>query len=138
MSNLKIPRGPEELTAEWLTSALRETGAIGNAAVKSFDTKTLAEGVGFVGQLERVSLDYDLTEAGAPASLIAKFPGATEENREVGYAFRLYEREGRFYQETAREVELRTPRCYYSAMDVETGRYALLLEDLAPARVGDQ
>jgi len=35
-------------------------------------------------------------------------------------------------------VELRTPRCYYRAMDVEGDRYVLLIEDMAPAIVGDQ
>ena len=138
MTKLRIPAGPQDLTPQWLTHALRQTGAIGDAKVKSFDAETIAEGVGLIGQLARVRLHYDGAEAGAPASLIAKFPAEAQENRDAGNLFRFYEREIRFYEEIADEVELRTPRRYYSAMDVDAGEYVLLLEDLAPARVGDQ
>ena len=138
MEKLKIPAGPDEITTQWLTHALRQTGAITDVTVESFDTKTIAEGVGLMGQLAQVTLYYDGSEAGAPRSLIAKFPAAAAENREIGNIFRFYEREVRFYEEIADEVEMRTPRCYYSAMDVEADEYVLLLEDLAPARVGDQ
>lgn len=138
MPNLKILAGPQELTPEWLTRALRQTGTIMNATVKSFDTKMIAEGVGLLGQLAQVSLHYEGFDAEAPRTLIAKFPAEAGENREVGDSFRFYEREVRFYDEIASEVELRTPRCYFSAMDIEADEYVLLLEDLAPARVGDQ
>lgn len=138
MATLKIPAGPEALTPEWLTQALRQTGTIREAAVRSFDTEVIAQGVGLIGQLARVKLHYDREEPGAPRSLVAKFPAAAPENREIGNLFRFYEREIRFYEEIAQEVELRTPRRYYSAMDTQAGEYVLLLEDLAPARVGDQ
>lgn len=138
MVRLKIPAGPQELTADWLTQALRQTGTIKEASVTGFQAQTIAEGVGLIGQLARLNLQYDRPEAGAPATLIAKFPAASPENREIGDLFRFYEREIRFYEEIADEVEMRTPRRYYSAMDLEAGEYVLLLEDLAPARVGDQ
>lgn len=138
MSKLTIPGGTEELTAEWLTRALRSTGTLTSAEIISFDSEVIAEGVGLLGQLACVKPHYDRPEASAPRSLIAKFPTGAEENREIANHFRLYEREIRFYEEIAVEIELRTPRCYYSAMDVEADRYVLLLEDLAPARVGDQ
>ncbi len=138
MAKLKIPAGPDELTPEWLTHALRQTGTITDATVRSFELKTIGEGAGFMGQLAQVALLYEGSEAGAPRSLIAKFPSDIPENRDIGNHFRFYERETRFYQEIADEVELQTPRCYYSAMDVGADDYVLLLEDLAPARVGDQ
>ena len=56
MTMLKIPAGPQELTAEWLTHALRQTGTITDAAVVSFDNNLIAEGVGLMGQLARLSL----------------------------------------------------------------------------------
>ncbi len=138
MAKLKIPAGPDELTPEWLTHALRQTGTIEDASVKAFEAETIAEGVGLIGQLARLKLQYDRPEAGGPATLIAKFPAEAEENREIGNLLRFYEREVRFYEEIAGEVDLQTPRCYYSAMDTEADEYVLLLEDLAPARVGDQ
>jgi len=138
MAKLKIPAGPDELTPEWLTQALRQTGTITDTTVGSFESKTIGEGAGFMGQLAQVALRYEDSEVGAPRSLIAKFPSDVPENRDIGNLFRFYERETHFYQEIADEVELRTPRCYYSAMDVEADEYVLLLEDMAPARVGDQ
>jgi hypothetical protein len=58
--------------------------------------------------------------------------------RTLAQLFGFYEREVRFYQELAHRVEVRTPRPYYSGMDVPSGRFVLLLEDLAPGRCGDQ
>ena len=138
MVKQKIPAGPQDLTPEWLTQALRQSSVIGDAAVSSLETETIAEGVGLIGQLARVTPRYDRPEAGAPASLIGKFPAAAPENRELAGQLRFYEREFRFYEEIAEEVELRTPRRYFGAMDADSGEYVLLLEDLAPARVGDQ
>ena len=138
MSKLTIPGGPEELTADWLTRALRSSGTLTSAEVIKFESEPIAEGVGLMGQLACVKPHYDRLEAAAPRSLIAKFPAEAEENRDVANHFRFYEREIRFYEEIADEIDLRTPRCYYSAMDIEADEYVLLLEDLAPARVGDQ
>ncbi|MDE3096838.1 MAG: phosphotransferase [Chloroflexota bacterium] len=138
MKTTHIPAGPEQLSADWLTDALRQNGILGRAKVAAFDAALIGEGAGFIGQLARVGLRYDRDEPGAPRTLIAKFPAATEGGREIGNLFRFYEREIRFYEEIARRVELRTPKRYHSAMDVGRGQYVLLLEDLAPARVGDQ
>ena len=139
MAGLEIPGGPGELTPDWLTRALCETGTIGDTAVTSFDMNpNIAAGTGFMGQLARVTLHYDSPEERAPRSLIAKFPTPVPENRQIADLFRFYEIETRFYEQIAGEVELRTPRCYYNARDAETSDFVLLLEDLAPARVGDQ
>ncbi len=137
-TKLEFPTSLAELTPEWLTKALKQNGAIKNATVISFETKTVGAGAGFMGQLGHVKLQYDQPEPGAPQSLVAKFPAAAPENREVAMFFRFYEREVRFYEQIADQVELRTPRCYFGAFDPATGDYILLLEDLAPAKVGDQ
>lgn len=132
-----IPGGPDELTAEWMTDALRSTGVIRRATVTKIKPKVIGEGSGFIGQLAQVSITYDTPEPGAPASLIAKFPAAGEMGRHIGNLFDFYHREIRFYDEIAEEVALRTPKCYFSAMNRETQEYILLIEDLSPAQVGD-
>jgi len=137
MKTLTIPAGPEALSTEWLTDALRSTGIIKTAKVASFETEVIGEGSGFIGQLARVKLHYDAAEAGAPASLIAKFPAAGVAGREIGNLFDFYRREIKFYEEIAHEIELSTPRRYYSASNLDTGEHILLLEDMHPARVGD-
>ena len=72
----QIPRGPQDLTAEWLTYALREKGTISQVNVKSFEATTLGGEQGITGNLARLALLYDTDEESAPRSLIAKF--ATE------------------------------------------------------------
>jgi hypothetical protein len=51
---------------------------------------------------------------------------------------RNYEREVRFYQEIASTVTIRTPACYAADLDLATGDFVLILEDLSPAVPGDQ
>lgn len=139
MSNLAIPRTPADVTSEWLTAALRETDTIKKSCVTSFEMDAdIAAGAGFMGQLARVALAYDQPEPNAPASLIAKFPTYGPDNRVVADLFRMYETETRFYEEIADKVELRTPRRYYSARATDSTDFILLMEDLAPAQVGDQ
>src|SRR2546426_2789530 len=138
MAKVKLPAGPQELTAEWLTTALHETATVRNAAVTDFDYEIIGEGVGVLGQIARVHLQYDTPEADAPTSLVGKFPAAAQENRDLANLFLFYEREVRFYEEIAEEVELRTPARYYSCFDPKTCDYVLLMEDMHPARCGDQ
>jgi hypothetical protein len=139
MPALEIPRGPHDLTPEWLTRALRSTGAIQKAAVTSFDLKpNIAAGTGFMGVLSHLSLQYDQPEEGALRTLVAKLPTPAAENRAVAERYRFYEIETSFYREIAPHVDLRTPRVYYNAYDPGTGDFVLLLEDLAPACCGDQ
>jgi hypothetical protein len=59
MARVKLPAGPRELTADWLTSALRETGTISASAVTGVDYDIIGERVGVLGQLARVRLQYD-------------------------------------------------------------------------------
>lgn len=133
-----IPAGLEGVTPEWLTAALRSTGAIGDTVVASVDATSLSEGRGFAGSLARLNVRYAAPEPGAPHSLIVKLPTENRVMRGVARANGLYEREVGFYERIAPRIELRTPRPYYSHFDAETGDFVLLLEDLAPARAGDQ
>ena len=138
MGDLSFPTSIGEITPGWLTDALRGANVIRDARVTSLEATILGEGTGFIGELARLTLEYDRSEPGSPTALIAKLPAAVPENRELGDLFRLYEREALFYQHLAARVELRTPRCYYIGMDTDRADFLLLLADLAPARVGDQ
>src|SRR5262249_40859880 len=90
-----IPASPGALTPEWLTRALRSTGTISDATVTACHVELFGEGKGFSGQIARVGLRYDRAEAGAPASLVAKFqfPPPDPDVREAVFHSRLYERE---------------------------------------------
>ncbi|HLB23287.1 MAG TPA: phosphotransferase [Dehalococcoidia bacterium] len=134
-----IPQTAEEITPHWLTRALRAGGSLGDARVSAVRVDALSEGVGFVGQVLRVTPSYDGAVDDAPRSLIAKMPSPDAGAREIAALYGLYEREYQFYRQLAGEVSFRTPRCLYSAGDAEAVNYVLLLEDLAPSgRIGDQ
>lgn len=139
-STLAIPTTPDDLTAAWLTAALRAGGAIGaDVTVTSAAHEVLGQGAGFIGQIVRITPAYDRPAPDAPATLIAKMPALDPGARELAGLYGLYEREYRFYRELAHEITFRTARCYFSAGDAEKVEYVLLLEDLgATGRAGDQ
>lgn len=137
LASIGIPRSPTELTAQWLTDALRAGGAIRESSVASIEQEIVGAGSGFIGQLARVKLTYDRAEGGAPSTLIAKFPAIDPGGKQIGMLFRFYERESRFYSEIADKISIRVPRCYYNGIDLDAGEFILLLEDMAPAVVGD-
>lgn len=133
-----LPLTYDEITVEWLNQTLAQVGVLDGATIRSFDRDVIGQDVGFVGELSRIRLDYEAPTPTAPASLIAKLPATDESVRNIAQAFGFYEREINFYQSMAPLVGVRTPECYYAAMEPESGRFVLLLEDLAPARCGDQ
>jgi aminoglycoside/choline kinase family phosphotransferase len=136
MAVIEIPAGPKGITAHWLTEALRSSGVLGRGSVASVRAQAIARNQGFAGQVQRMRIDYD-DGADAPRSLIAKLHSPVPSTRELLRDLGAPTRELRFYKELARTLELRTPRLYYGNVDPVGGTFILLLEDLAPARVGD-
>ena len=125
-----VPTSTEDATAEFLTAALRSTGVIeADSSVAEVEHDRIGEGVGLMCELARLTLRYRGPARGAPSSVILKVPSNFPENRNVGNHFRLYEREGRFYEHVGRSIPVRTPNCLYNHIDVETGTFALVLED---------
>ncbi len=137
MNRLPIPDGPDALTPEWMTDALCRNGVINNNRVTSVDASSISDGVGFIGRVARVRLQYEREDANAPASLIAKFPATEPTAKGIGVALRFYELEIRVYDDLG-DAPLRKPKRYYSDMRLDTNEYILLIEDMAPAPVGEQ
>jgi len=132
---MHIPPSAHALTPEWLTAVLRERGVIENAVVRKISIEKMDD-KGVTTQLARLHLSIEGDDENAPQSMIAKFSATDPARLETIRTLRLYEREVRFYNDLAQSINLRTPRCYYSAYDPETVGHILLLEDLAPARSG--
>jgi hypothetical protein len=132
-----VPRSPAEITPEWLTTALAGSGTLSGGRVTSIELQDIGAGAGFLGQLAKMSVVYD-GAPDAPPSMIVKVPSVVAQSREVGNLFRFYEREIEFYRQLAPQMQIRTPRAYYSYMDVPGDEYFLLLEDLGVARPGDE
>jgi hypothetical protein len=131
---LTIADTAEALTPEWLTGAL--AGVLDGAAVAGVSATPV--GTGQMCDSVRLALTYDRPAPEAPGSVIAKLPAADPQSRATGLSLRSYETEVRFYQQLAPQLGIRTPRAYHADIDVTTGSFVLLLEDMAPARQGDQ
>lgn len=136
MTNPLILADPAKVDAAWLTMALRHAGVLGAASVRSFTRKPV--GNGLVADSYRFALDYDGDAAGAPASVVGKFPATDPASRKSGSEHVLYLREVSFYRELAHGLEIHTPHAYVAEVDPDTDDFTLLLADLAPARQGDQ
>jgi aminoglycoside/choline kinase family phosphotransferase len=126
---------PDALTVSWLTDALLQAGVIVDTHVT--DVTQTPVGTGQMCDSVRLGLRY-ADDVNAPPTMIAKLPAADPTSRATALALRSYEIEVRFYQEIAPTLPLRTPHLYYGDIDVETASFVLLMEDMAPARQGDQ
>jgi hypothetical protein len=119
---------PSDLTTEWLTAAI-------GAPVTGFTVDRI--GTGQMSECYRIGLTYD-DGADGPASVVLKVAATDPMSRQTGLALGLYEREVKFYSDVAPSLGGPVAQCYHSSYDPETGIFALLLDDAAPAEVGDE
>ena len=122
-----------ELTPEFLSTALGP--ATRGARVTDVDVSVV--GTGQMGDCLRLTLDYDVAGAG-PSSVVAKLPSGDENSRAAAAVVRAYEIEVNFYRQLHSGLLVRSPRCYYASLDVDTNDFVLLLEDIVGGRQGDQ
>jgi hypothetical protein len=138
-----LPTTTSEITAEWMTEALRGSGTIpANVSVAEVLLDPANAGVGFMGEVAAVGVVYDGDARDAPTRVVAKFPTQSPEIRAMMQPTRIYEREHRFYRELAATSPVRTPEIYHVTCDVaevaDDEAYVLLMEDLSDMQLGDQ
>ncbi|AEG47861.1 aminoglycoside phosphotransferase [Sphingobium chlorophenolicum L-1] len=99
-----------------------------------------AEGVGngLLGDSIRLSLSYNRDCSDLPKSLIAKFSPTDAVVREAGARLGVYRTEIGFYSELASSVAVSRPEAFYAEIDEAGEMFGLIMEDLGPARGGDQ
>lgn len=86
----------------------------------------------------RLQLTWEPPDGGVP-SLLVKLPAADPRSREAARVVRAYEKEVRFYQVLAPTLPVRVPRCWHADLDEgDPTHFVLCLQDLWPARTGDQ
>lgn len=129
IADLVIER-PTDLTSAWLTAA------IGQGEITDFTSERI--GTGQMSQCHRIALTYADGTAAGPATVVLKVAATDENSRQTGHALGLYEREVRFYTDIAPRLSGPVAPCYHAAYDSQTGVFALLLGDAAPAVVGDE
>lgn len=143
-----IVADPRDLTPEWLEAALQSAGF--DVRVRGLRREPV--GTGQMAHNERIFVDYHPSDSDSdsdsasddasgrvspPATLVGKFPSPNETSRGAGAAGG-YVAEVLFYTELADRLAIRTPTCFYGAISEDRTTFTLLLEDLAPARQGDQ
>lgn len=131
-----FPRSPEQVTPEWLDGVLRASGALRSGRVVGAVPTVV--GTGQMGASIRQTLEYAGGDGSGPRSVVCKFASSDPTSRSTGVTLRTYEVEVGFYRDVARTVDIRTPRCHFGDIDLATGEFVLVLEDLAPSVQGDQ
>ncbi|GAA5054834.1 phosphotransferase [Nocardia callitridis] len=126
-----IPTDVAHLTPQWLTQTLREHG---HEVVVEHADATLV-GSGQMAASYRLSLRYRNPTA-LPTSMIAKLATGSEEHRRFGSG--AFRNEIRFYRDLADTVRAPVPHSHGAVVSESGSEFVLLLEDLAPARQGDQ
>lgn len=130
MALLTVPKGIDDLTAEWLTAALADAS----------DGATVAEviairvGHGDVADAVRLIPLWDRPETRL-ASVVAKVPASGPGGV---VATRTYELEAAFYTELAPTLWVNRPTCYLARCEPDNQGYVVVMEDLSPAEPGDQ
>ena len=129
-------RGPSDLTDAWLQEVLTAAGVLSDGA-RIDDHATTPIGTGQMSENHRVSLHY-APGARGPESVVLKVAASDEMSRSTGHRLGAYAREVRFYRDIAPTLGDPVAVCHHAEVDRETGWFTLLLEDLAPARQGDE
>ncbi|WP_203337134.1 phosphotransferase family protein [Nocardioides limicola] len=113
----------DQITPVWLSEVLG--GPVEAVAVERV-------GSGQIGTCHRVRV----SGVDVPASVLVKLPGEDPGARAMLAG--AYRSEINFYTRLASTVAIAVPHCYAATEVDEQGRFTLVLEDLAPARQGDQ
>ena len=120
--------------ADWLTAALTE--ASNGARVTGCTASSI--GTGQVGENVRFVLEWDRDDPALPASVVAKFPSASETSREAAKLTGTYVREVGFYRDLRPHVEITVPEVHHLDWDPDTHEFVLLMNDLCDSEQGDQ
>jgi len=134
-----LPENASEIDAAWLDRALHTGGLATEASVVDAVEEPVVGGVGVMGEITRFRLTWsDDGDGLLPETVVAKLPSVLPENRALGLMLGFYESEHRLYSELSTDLGLRTPRCWFSGGDAESGRYALIIEDVGGLERVDQ
>jgi Phosphotransferase enzyme family len=138
VGSLRIPATIDEVDSAWLETTMHEHGAVAAPRIDSFAVEKIGVGVGFMGYLYRVTIDYGGASHDGPRQVIVKLPVEHDVTRQVARSYRFYEKEVQFYNTLGSETPLNPPVAYAAIHDVESDDFVLVVEDLGHLRTTDQ
>ena len=124
-----IPKNTKSITSEWLNSVLHKNGKLKGVNIKSISLEPCGRGEGLVGDIARIMVKYDGNASRLPNSMIAKWHPFKQFFYNWGVQIGFLENELRFYVEIAPISPIRVPKLIYSDFDLNSKRFALILED---------
>lgn len=127
---MRLPMTPEEITPEWLNSALRSAGS--DVTVKSV---RLGTRIGGAASKIRLHLEYagPVSLRTPPNTMVLK--ACMEEGRDLLMAAGFYHHEADFYRNVRDRYDVRAPRSYFAAGQRAPDQAVILLEDLGVSNV---
>lgn len=127
---LDIPERYEDVTAEWLTQALRTGGVLDDQAVTSFRVEPIGADQSRTSSLARIAVEYDVRAEGLPDSMFAKFVSRIPGNRKRANEFDMFRAEIALYQNLGDAIPMNMPRMYFGAAKERSDVAVLLLEEI--------
>lgn len=119
---LSVPASEAEVSTEWLSAVVARSDP--GLVTEAGPGQRVGEGFGLASRCYR----YRLSGAGRQQAVVVKLwhTGTGTGSCEV-----------EFYRDVAPRAGIRLPRCYHGAVDRQSGRGVLVLEDVAAVRQGD-
>ena len=90
--------------------------------------------MGVLSEVSRLHLEGDE----APETVIVKLASRDEDQRRYAATFGLYEREVRFHEQLAGDLDVRVPQALHAELDDDGARFVLVLEEVLGGRSVDQ
>ncbi len=123
-----IPASVEEVSPAWLSDAI-------GCEVDSAEIEQIGMGIGVSSALYRARL---IGGEGCPGSVVVKLPALDPAAVFTSTILRMYIREVRFFERLAAESPVRVPKSYFSAVDPDSSRFVVVMEDMGGMRMVDQ
>lgn len=125
-----------DVCASWLNEVLHDQDVL-DPDSQVAETTLEPIGAGLVADSYKVEISYSGPDRG-PDSLVVKLTSESEQSSAAGRTELNYTRGVGFYREIAPNLPVRVPMCFHAEIDSNETEFVLLLEDLNPARCGNQ
>ena len=119
-----IPATIQDVTPAWLGERL-------GAPVRHISPVQIGQGIGLMGDIFTVAIDYEGEASDLPASVVVKLPSSFEDNRQQGIALGMFDAEVKFYSELAPEATVGLPDIYFADIVPGSADFVIVMEDLS-------